>query len=73
MASFKSYFRWILNSVCWGTLLLLLAQIASLCMHHMTDDIITVSIYSNREQAGKAWHGHFGKNSEICTLITRCS
>ena len=45
----KSIFRWILNSVC----SLLLAQIALISYaeipSHVTDDIITVSIYSNRK------------------------
>ena len=53
MASFKSYFRWILNSVC-SLLGALLAQIASLYIQgiptvRMRNDVIG-AIFSNRDK-----------------------
>ena len=55
MASFKSYFRWILNSVC----SLLLAQITLISYAKIPsrdrDDVIAMSIYSNRKLKKKLW------------------
>ena len=53
MGSFKSYFRWILNSVC--SLLLRSPSSAMQKSRHVTDDIIAMSIYSNQKLKKKLW------------------